>query len=789
MRARAVIIPDRMHGAVIGGRVAVAPGLLGSQRGPPMPHRVGIRALLLLSLTTRAGAGTLWGVTTTIFNPTPAVQTFIDALPHAKLVVVGDLKTNHSAWTAFALTTTAVKYLSPEEQRSLPFASVAALPWNHFGRKNVGFLYAIRERAEWIFDFDDDNVLRTPLTGGLLHAIMAPELRTQHALIQPATHLYNPYPDFRPETADGKETFVWPRGFPLDSIHDPRTYGQPTWKHSQAASDVHIYQSLANNNPDVDAIYRMTRELPLSFAAQNKVLALPNGTYAPMNAQATLFRATAAWGLVLPVTVSPRVTDIWRSYITERLLWEMGGRVAFTSAMVTQYRNPHSYQKDFDDEVDVYVKVSPLLALLANWTSVPGASLAEAYVGLLRVLVDAEILQARDLELGELWVRDLEAAGYAWPAISTPQTKRHHSPAPIIDERRNELQSSVLSPAHDRSRGAETKGRTAVCLTGFPRSLSASFPDGVDKSYPPLTRAASPSVFDVGQWTVNTAWAGQQDGSVDAAAHPDWKVAQSIRNNVLSVLSNNGGYDLFLVEPGLNHNSTWDVLRPKEKSTGTPDGFFLSLGGPEPDLWYNKSDPRWRHWFYAKRFGLNHAHTLIEQFLYQLKHMEMCNNEVRKHTAATGVQYTYKMRLRPDFAWAAPIPSPDTLREQLNATQILTSSNLFFGSYVDLFAFGATSAMDVYFDRLPYVHSFERRYVPATARDLVNWKQKPAEKETWAAEQFLLDHLDEHGIRLVSHPDFFTFPVRKRDTRSGGSERVSFVNANGGHTDMKKPDS
>ncbi len=36
---------------------------------------------------------------------------------------------------------------------------VASVPWDHFGRKNVGYLYAIRHGAKAIFDFDDDNIL------------------------------------------------------------------------------------------------------------------------------------------------------------------------------------------------------------------------------------------------------------------------------------------------------------------------------------------------------------------------------------------------------------------------------------------------------------------------------------------------------------------------------------------------------------------------------------------------------------------------------------------------------
>ena len=40
----------------------------------------------------------------------------------------------------------------------LPF--VDHLPWKTFGRKNVGYLYAISMGAKIIFDFDDDNLLK-----------------------------------------------------------------------------------------------------------------------------------------------------------------------------------------------------------------------------------------------------------------------------------------------------------------------------------------------------------------------------------------------------------------------------------------------------------------------------------------------------------------------------------------------------------------------------------------------------------------------------------------------------
>jgi len=47
------------------------------------------------------------------------------------------------------------------------FVARLCLPWNQFGRKNVGHLYAILHGATTVWDFDDDNELLVP-AGDLL---------------------------------------------------------------------------------------------------------------------------------------------------------------------------------------------------------------------------------------------------------------------------------------------------------------------------------------------------------------------------------------------------------------------------------------------------------------------------------------------------------------------------------------------------------------------------------------------------------------------------------------------
>ena len=260
----------------------------------------------------------LWGVVTSIFEPTFAALQFATEVQNSCLVVVGDLKTPHTAWTNAALPDNIV-YLDPYNQKVLGFAIFKHLHWNHFGRKNIGFMYAISQGAEWIYDFDDDNTLIDP-TRDPLGAIMGTRIQAVRSNTQ--NFLFNPYPVFHAQTSNAETQFVWPRGFPLNYVKDPGTFNLNF--DNATSSSIAVFQSLADHDPDVDAIYRMTRDLPLYFARADTIISVPRGTYAPWNAQAVLVRREAFFGLALPITVSGRVSDIWRSYLTSRLLWEAG---------------------------------------------------------------------------------------------------------------------------------------------------------------------------------------------------------------------------------------------------------------------------------------------------------------------------------------------------------------------------------------------------------------------------------------------------------------------------------
>jgi hypothetical protein len=75
---------------------------------------------------------------------------------------------------------------------------------------------------------------------------------------------------------------------------------------------------LADENPDVDAIYRLTLPLPIIFNKANNV-ALGNNSFCPFYSQNRTWFKEAFPLLYLSSHCSFRMTDIWRSFVAQRI--------------------------------------------------------------------------------------------------------------------------------------------------------------------------------------------------------------------------------------------------------------------------------------------------------------------------------------------------------------------------------------------------------------------------------------------------------------------------------------
>ena len=317
-------------------------------------------------------------VITSIQPPTPAIER-MSRLKEWTVVVVGDTKTPAN-WSCER-----VVYLGVDEQSELGFAVAGELPFRHYARKNIGYLYAIRQGADVIFETDDDNLLLGPeIPVGLQ--------RQSVSAIASSDRFVNIYRLFT-------DRAVWPRGFPLNLIRSQ----SPIEQHVVHMS-VPVHQGLANHDPDVDAIYRLVSGELFDFEGTGRY-ALAPGTFCPFNSQATLWYPDAYWAMLLPASVAMRVTDIWRGYIAQVLLAKYGHAVLFTEPIMRQHRNVHDLLQDFSEELPFYRDAQRFVDIADSTPrrDDPLDALTDCY----RLLQSAGLLGDRDLRVADAWTRDL----------------------------------------------------------------------------------------------------------------------------------------------------------------------------------------------------------------------------------------------------------------------------------------------------------------------------------------------------------------------------------------------
>lgn len=70
------------------------------------------------------------------------------------------------------------------------------------------------------------------------------------------------------------------------------------------------------------------------------------------------------------------MTDIWRSFVAQRIAWENDWAILFHEATVWQERNEHNLMKDFTDEVSGYLHNEPIGDALGELSLKEGAQIS-----------------------------------------------------------------------------------------------------------------------------------------------------------------------------------------------------------------------------------------------------------------------------------------------------------------------------------------------------------------------------------------------------------------------------
>lgn len=264
-------------------------------------------------------------------------------------------------------------------------------PKNHYARKNLGYMEAIKNKADFILSSDDDNC---PNERWCLRDVKA------DAVVAENTGWFNVYNRF----SEG----IWPRGFSLRHLHD-EIPNVPRETFSVLSS---IQQGLSDGEPDVDAIWRLAiQKKPHTFFYKESVY-LKRNTWCPFNSQSTWFFPKAYPLMYLPVYASFRMCDIWGSFVAQRCLWEIGEGVTFHSpSEVFQDRNEHDLLKDFADEVPGYLKNDLIVEILGGLSLQSGEkNICKNLYTCYQSLVSYNILPYEELLSLNQWIEGYENA-------------------------------------------------------------------------------------------------------------------------------------------------------------------------------------------------------------------------------------------------------------------------------------------------------------------------------------------------------------------------------------------
>lgn len=300
-------------------------------------------------------------------------------------VVAGDSKSPAD----FALD--GCRFLSLDSQRGSGLALGRICPERSYSRKNIGYLAAMQAGARVIVETDDDNHPR--------EAFWAPREGRVRCRPVESDGWVNAYQYFSDE-------FIYPRGLPLSRARDVGpAAGMPE------TAQCPIQQGLADNDPDVDAVYRMLFPLPFNFVGGDGPVLLRGGAWCPFNSQNTTFFEDVFPLLYLPAWCSFRMTDIWRSFVAQRVLQARGQGVLFHGATVWQERNEHDLQRDFIDELPGYSNNLRMRDELLGIHLNPEESMRVMMERCYQVLMGNGWVGREEEGLLQAWFADLEAIG------------------------------------------------------------------------------------------------------------------------------------------------------------------------------------------------------------------------------------------------------------------------------------------------------------------------------------------------------------------------------------------
>ena len=332
----------------------------------------------------------IFTVLTTINSPDERVSDWMKITGN-HTIVVGDKKTP-SSWNH-----SRCRFFSIEDQLNSDFGIASLLPENHYTRKNLGYLTAIKFGANAIIDTDDDNFPNTIKWNNLLSF----KFETFEHASSEKISFKNIYSYF----SDNNIPF-WPRGFPLQLINniDSAITSNDVFKSQRI--NVGLWQCMVDGDPDIDAIHRLIFNSTPRFS-DNNALIMGRNIFCAFNSQNTIWLDKELFPLLyLPSTVSFRFTDILRGYVAQAVINASSKSWGFYQTTAYQDRNVHNLMNDFRSEMSMYSNMDEIFHIIYDSCKIKH-SISDNLINCYSELHKNNYVEDNELKILNSWMADL----------------------------------------------------------------------------------------------------------------------------------------------------------------------------------------------------------------------------------------------------------------------------------------------------------------------------------------------------------------------------------------------
>tara|TARA_B100001287_G_scaffold269234_1_gene266463 strand:+ start:3545 stop:4735 length:1191 start_codon:yes stop_codon:yes gene_type:complete len=272
-------------------------------------------------------------------------------------------------------------YLSIEDQDKYfknKYRKIYSLfPYNDAHRRLLGLIYIKNMNPKRVIFIDDDNFVANDVDFLKGHEIVGKKISGN------AIYNSSKWPNIYKYVETDKNVPIYPRGFPW--------YYRNEDSFKIKVKKVKNKIVLANcgfilGDPDIDAVSRLFWKIKVNKINSKNNILIAKGMYCPFNDQNTCIDGKTSLLYYKPISAG-RNSDIWTSYMYNKVSAIHDSLVSYGMPHLTQIRNIHDYWKDFDLEKQHNISTDYFAKLLMNAKCKPGKNYYVTFVNLLKKLL------------------------------------------------------------------------------------------------------------------------------------------------------------------------------------------------------------------------------------------------------------------------------------------------------------------------------------------------------------------------------------------------------------------